>query len=284
MHHRAGRAIKAVLEGAVDEAVRNEAAFRLARIHFQKGQLDDALHALGRIQGTVPSEDPGRRRVPAGEHLHGDRPAGRGRQGARAAAERREPGRVRRLQPRHRAAAGRAAAGRDRAAGQGRAAARRRPRGARNPRQVQPRARHHPVRVGRLRTGGAVAGPRPPRRTVLEPGAAAGGLGRSLGRAVRPGARGRGTSWPTASRRTWPSRKSCSPCRMRTPAEPARPRRDHVRARARAVQHPDRQGRRLDPQHQGRAVPRGADPRGEPGRTDWVISLRSCPMRRRRTT
>jgi tetratricopeptide (TPR) repeat protein len=56
MHQRAGRAIKAVLEGAVDEAVRNEAAFRLARIHFQKGQLDDALHALGRIQGAVPPE------------------------------------------------------------------------------------------------------------------------------------------------------------------------------------------------------------------------------------
>ncbi len=54
MHHRAGRAIKAVLEGNVDEAVRNEAAFRLARIHFQKDQLDDALHALGRIQGEVP--------------------------------------------------------------------------------------------------------------------------------------------------------------------------------------------------------------------------------------
>src|SRR5690349_5987710 len=33
MHHRAGRAIKAVLESNVDEAVRNEAAFRLARIH-----------------------------------------------------------------------------------------------------------------------------------------------------------------------------------------------------------------------------------------------------------
>src|SRR5262245_17095707 len=54
MHHRAGRAIKAVLEGAVDEAVRNEAAFRLARIQFQKDQFDDALHALGRIQGAVP--------------------------------------------------------------------------------------------------------------------------------------------------------------------------------------------------------------------------------------
>src|SRR5262245_28562506 len=56
MHHRAGRAIKAVLEGNVNEAIRNEAAFRLARIHFQKGQLDDALHALERIQGTVPAQ------------------------------------------------------------------------------------------------------------------------------------------------------------------------------------------------------------------------------------
>src|SRR5262252_6482531 len=56
MHHRAGRAIKAVLEGAVDESVRNEAAFRLARIHFQKDQLDDAQNALGRIHGVVPAE------------------------------------------------------------------------------------------------------------------------------------------------------------------------------------------------------------------------------------
>jgi Tfp pilus assembly protein PilF len=54
MHQRAGHAIKAVLEGAVDEAVRNEAAFRLARIYFQKDELDDAQHALDRIQGTVP--------------------------------------------------------------------------------------------------------------------------------------------------------------------------------------------------------------------------------------
>src|SRR5206468_3448222 len=56
MHHRAGRAIKAVLEGAVDEAVRDEAPLRIARIHFQKGQLDDALHALERIEGAVPEE------------------------------------------------------------------------------------------------------------------------------------------------------------------------------------------------------------------------------------
>lgn len=56
MHHRAGRAIRAVLEGAVDETVRNEAAYRLARIHFQKDQLDDALHALARIEGEVPEQ------------------------------------------------------------------------------------------------------------------------------------------------------------------------------------------------------------------------------------
>ena len=54
MHHRAGRAISAVLEGAVDERVRNDAAYRLARIHFQKGQMADALNALARIEGKVP--------------------------------------------------------------------------------------------------------------------------------------------------------------------------------------------------------------------------------------
>ncbi len=54
MHHRAGRAIKAVLEAAVDDAVRNDAAYRLARIHFQKNQLAEALEALARIDGEVP--------------------------------------------------------------------------------------------------------------------------------------------------------------------------------------------------------------------------------------
>jgi hypothetical protein len=56
MHHRAGRAIKAVLEADVDEPVRNEAAFRLARIHFQKGQPYAALHALERISGRIPED------------------------------------------------------------------------------------------------------------------------------------------------------------------------------------------------------------------------------------
>lgn len=55
MHQRAGRAIKTVLEGSnIDAATRNEAAFRLARIHFQKEQPREALDALERIQGKVP--------------------------------------------------------------------------------------------------------------------------------------------------------------------------------------------------------------------------------------
>ncbi len=54
MHHRAGRAINAVLEGAVEEPVRNDAAYRLARIHFQKGQMEDAMLALDRIEGEIP--------------------------------------------------------------------------------------------------------------------------------------------------------------------------------------------------------------------------------------
>ena len=54
MHHRAGRAIRAVLEGDVASDIRNEAAFRLARIHFQKGQMQDARAALERIDGRLP--------------------------------------------------------------------------------------------------------------------------------------------------------------------------------------------------------------------------------------
>jgi tetratricopeptide (TPR) repeat protein len=54
MHHRAGRAIRAVLEADVDETIRNDAAYRLARIHYQKGQMEEAMLALQRIDGTVP--------------------------------------------------------------------------------------------------------------------------------------------------------------------------------------------------------------------------------------
>jgi tetratricopeptide (TPR) repeat protein len=54
MHHRAGRAIQAVLEGDIEESVRNDAAYRLARIHFQKNQIADAMRALERIEGKIP--------------------------------------------------------------------------------------------------------------------------------------------------------------------------------------------------------------------------------------
>jgi len=56
MHQRAGRAITAVIEGNVEEPVRNEAIFRLARIYFQKDQPVNALYAVERISGTVPPE------------------------------------------------------------------------------------------------------------------------------------------------------------------------------------------------------------------------------------
>jgi hypothetical protein len=55
MRQRAGRAIKAVIEGNVEEPVRNAAIFRLARLYFRQDQPVDALHALERIRGAVPA-------------------------------------------------------------------------------------------------------------------------------------------------------------------------------------------------------------------------------------
>jgi predicted negative regulator of RcsB-dependent stress response len=56
MHQRAGRAIKAVLEGNVDEAIRNEAAWRLARIYMQKGDARNALQTVETIKGRIPEK------------------------------------------------------------------------------------------------------------------------------------------------------------------------------------------------------------------------------------
>jgi hypothetical protein len=55
MHLRAGRAMTAVIEGNVEEPVRNEAIYRLARLYFQKDQPEDALHAVERMRGAVPA-------------------------------------------------------------------------------------------------------------------------------------------------------------------------------------------------------------------------------------
>ncbi len=54
MHRRAGRAITAVIEGDVPEQTRNEALYRLAKIHYQKDQPPQALIALESIRGEVP--------------------------------------------------------------------------------------------------------------------------------------------------------------------------------------------------------------------------------------
>ena len=54
MNQRAGRAIKAVLEGNVDQSVRNEAAYRLARIFVQKDDPKSALKTIEKITGKIP--------------------------------------------------------------------------------------------------------------------------------------------------------------------------------------------------------------------------------------
>ena len=56
MHLRAGRAYTAVIEGNVEEPVRNEAIFRLARLYFQKDQPVNAQDAVETIRGDVPPE------------------------------------------------------------------------------------------------------------------------------------------------------------------------------------------------------------------------------------
>ncbi|MDH5800492.1 MAG: tetratricopeptide repeat protein [Gammaproteobacteria bacterium] len=56
MHNRAGRAIKAVIEGNVEESVRNEALYRLAKMYYQKQQPLNALHTIERIKGPIPEK------------------------------------------------------------------------------------------------------------------------------------------------------------------------------------------------------------------------------------
>ena len=56
MNQRAGRAIKAVLEGNVDQSIRNEAAYRLAHIFVQKDDPRSALNIIEKITGNVPEK------------------------------------------------------------------------------------------------------------------------------------------------------------------------------------------------------------------------------------
>jgi hypothetical protein len=56
MHQRAGRAIKSVLEGNVEQSIRNEAAYRLARIYVQKDDPRSALKTIEKITGKIPEK------------------------------------------------------------------------------------------------------------------------------------------------------------------------------------------------------------------------------------
>ncbi len=56
MHNRAGRAIKKVIEGNVDEQVRNEAIYRLAKIYYQKQQQLYALQTIDKLKGFIPEK------------------------------------------------------------------------------------------------------------------------------------------------------------------------------------------------------------------------------------
>lgn len=55
MHNRAGRAIKAVIEGNVPDAVRNDAIYRLSKIYYQKQRSLEALRVIEQIKGDVPA-------------------------------------------------------------------------------------------------------------------------------------------------------------------------------------------------------------------------------------
>ncbi len=57
MHQKAGRAIQRVLDAShIAQPIRNEAAYRLAKIYFAKGYYVNAMHALQLIDGEVPKD------------------------------------------------------------------------------------------------------------------------------------------------------------------------------------------------------------------------------------
>lgn len=56
MHKRAGRAIKSVIEADVEDTIRNEAVYRLAKILHQKQQPENALETIEKIRGNVSDD------------------------------------------------------------------------------------------------------------------------------------------------------------------------------------------------------------------------------------
>ncbi len=55
MNQRAGRAIRAIVEGKTADSMRNEAIFRLARMYLRKDQPNEASRAVKGIRGAVPA-------------------------------------------------------------------------------------------------------------------------------------------------------------------------------------------------------------------------------------
>lgn len=53
MHDRAGRVIRAVIETNVDETLRNDAVYRLAKLYYQRQEPLEALKAIERLNGEV---------------------------------------------------------------------------------------------------------------------------------------------------------------------------------------------------------------------------------------
>ena len=54
MHQKAGRALNRLLSEDIPPTLRNDAAYRLARIYFEKGDYIGAQQALDRIKGEIP--------------------------------------------------------------------------------------------------------------------------------------------------------------------------------------------------------------------------------------
>ena len=254
MHHRAGRAITAVLEGNVDEQCATRPRF------VSRASISRRISSRMRCRRSSASRARCRRRsrttrVPARERLPGARPAAATRSRSRHACRRSESLKgfaaynlgIALLQDGRR----RMRSSSSTRAGQVEVERRRRPR---DPRQVEPGARHDAVRGRRLRARRAVARPRAARRAVLEPGAAARGLGRGVRRATTSARSCRGTCWP--ARRDRRGRAGSDARRCRTPTASSNV---HGRAalmygqRARDVRQRDRARRRVDREHPRRA-------------------------------
>lgn len=54
MHRRAERTFSTIAEGKADQLVRNEAAYRLARIYMQRDEPDNAQKSMEKITGEIP--------------------------------------------------------------------------------------------------------------------------------------------------------------------------------------------------------------------------------------